>query len=59
MESAPAGEGSRFQVPDGFRQAVSSVLRPGSIVVVTPEPLRFGNAGAPFTVIEDDSAAPN
>ena len=55
----PAGEGSRFQMPDGFRQAVSSVLRPGSIVVVTPEPLRSGNAGAPVTVIEDDSAAPN
>jgi hypothetical protein len=52
-------EASRFQVPDGFRQAVISVLRPGSIVVVTPEPLRFGNAGAPVTVIEDEPPSPN
>lgn len=55
----PEGEASRFQVPEGFRQAVSSVLRPGSIVVVTPEPLRFGNAGASATVIEDEPAARN
>jgi hypothetical protein len=50
----PAGEGSRFDAPEGFRQAVLPVLRPGSIVVVTPEPLRSGNAGAPVTVIEDN-----
>ena len=52
----PAGEAGRFQIPDGFRQAVLGVLRPGSIVVVTPEPLRSGNAGAPVTVIEDEPA---
>jgi hypothetical protein len=55
----PAEEASRFDVPNGFRQAVSSVLRPGSIVVVTPEPLRAGNAGVPVTVIEDEPATQN
>ena len=53
----PAEEASRFEAPDGFRQAVSSVLRTGSIVVITPEPLRTGNAGVPVTVIEDDQSA--
>jgi hypothetical protein len=55
----PAEEADRFEVPDGFRQAVTSVLRPGSIVVVTPEPLRAGNAGVPVTVIEDEPATQN
>lgn len=55
----PAEEANRFEVPDGFRQAVTSVLRPGSIVIVTPEPLRAGNAGAPVTVIEDEPATQN
>ena len=52
----PAGERGRFQLPDGFRRGVLEVLRPGSIVVVTPEPLRMGNAGTPVTVIEDEPA---
>lgn len=52
MEMLP-GESGRFQVPDGFRRAVLDVVRPGSIIVVTPEPLRSGNAGTPVTVIED------
>ena len=52
----PAGEAGRFQLPDAFRQAVLGVLRPGSIVVVTPEPLRSGNAGSAVTVIEGEPA---
>lgn len=52
----PAGEVGRFQIPDGFRKAVLGVLRPGSIVVVTPEPLRSGNADEPVTVIEEEPA---
>lgn len=55
----PPEEVNRFEVPDGFRQAVTSVLRPGSIVVVTPEPLRAGNAGVPVTLIEDERATQN
>lgn len=54
---SPAEEANRFEVPDGFRQAVTAVLRPGSIVVVTPEPLRAGKAGVPVPVVEDDTAA--
>ena len=53
MEVAP-GEAARFQLPDGFREAVIPVLRPGSMIVVTPAPLRFGNIGAPAVVIEDE-----
>ena len=50
----PAGEAGRFQIPDGFRQAVLGVLRPGSIIVVTPESLRSVDPEAPVTVIEGD-----
>lgn len=53
----PADEVKRFQMPDGFRAAVVQVLRPGSIVLVTPEPLRLGQAGDPVTVIEEEDAA--
>jgi hypothetical protein len=52
----PAEEASRFEVPDGFRQAVSSALRPGSIVVIISGPLGAANAGVPVTVLEDDQA---
>lgn len=52
----PPGEAGRFQIPDAFRQAVLGILRPGSIVVVTPEPLRSGSAGERVTVIEDAPA---
>ncbi|HET9399263.1 MAG TPA: L,D-transpeptidase family protein [Sphingomicrobium sp.] len=55
----PEDEAARFEVPNGFRQAVSSALRPGSIVVVTPEPISAGNAGEPVTVIEDVPAIRN
>lgn len=55
MEISP-GEAAAFEVPDGFRRAVLEVIRPGSIVVVTSEPLHSGNAGAPVTVIEDEPA---
>ncbi len=51
------GEAGGFQMPHAFRRAVLEVIRPGSIVIVTPEPLRSGNAGTPVTVIEDEPAA--
>lgn len=55
----PADEVKRFQMPDGFRKAVVQILRPGSIVVVTPEPLRLGQADDPVTVIEEEEAVPD
>ena len=32
-----AGEAARFDAPAGFRQAVAAAVRPGSVVIVTPE----------------------
>lgn len=52
----PAGEGKRFEAPEGFRTAVQSVLRPGSVVIVTPQSLRAGSPGRSQVVIEDDPA---
>jgi hypothetical protein len=49
-----AGEGKRFETPDQFRRALASVLRPGSVVIVTPESLRAGSTGRKQTVIEED-----
>ena len=48
-----AGEGRRFDAPTGFRSLVSDVLKPGSVVIVTPQPLTAASAGAPLTVIEN------
>jgi len=56
MEVSP-GEGSRFDTPWEFRHNVQSVLRPGSIVLVTPQPLRAGDTGKELTVIENESAS--
>ena len=55
MEVAP-GEGKRFEAPIKFRYDVATVLRPGSVVIVTPESLRAGSTGSSATVIEEDSA---
>ncbi|HEU5481638.1 MAG TPA: L,D-transpeptidase family protein [Sphingomicrobium sp.] len=47
-------EGKRFEAPVMFRHAVATVLRPGSVVIVTPESLRSGSTGQSQTVIEED-----
>ena len=52
MEVA-AGEGSRFDAPWDFKHAVQTVLRPGSIIIVTPQSLRSGSSGAGVTVIDN------
>ena len=51
MEVSPE-EVKRFQMPEAFREAVIQIIRPGSIILVTPEPLRLGHAGEPLTLIE-------
>jgi hypothetical protein len=56
MEIAP-GEGNRFDVPWDFKHAVQTVLRPGSIIIVTPQSLRAGSSGSAVTVIENEGAA--
>lgn len=53
MEVRP-GELKRFEAPVMFRHAVASVLRPGSVVIITPESLRAGSTGRPQMVIEED-----
>ena len=49
-------EGKRFQAPASFRRAVATVLRPGSVVVVTPESLGAGSPGKSLTVLEDEKS---
>ena len=53
MEVA-AGEGKRFEAPAKFRYDVGTVLRPGSVVIVTPHSLRAGSTGSAATVIDDE-----
>ena len=52
----PQNEGQRFETPDAFRRAIQGVLRPGSVVIVTPQSLRAGSTGRAQTVIEEDDA---
>lgn len=57
MEVSP-GERDRFDIPWDFRHAVQTVLRPGSIIIVTPQSLRAGSPGSAVTVIENEEATP-
>lgn len=52
-----AGEGKRFDVPHKFRYDVQTILRPGSVVIVTPETLQAGSPGQETTVIADETGA--
>jgi len=54
----PPGEGDRFDAPWDFRHNVQTVLRPGSIVIVTPQSLGAGSPGSSLTVIENEEDAP-
>jgi len=51
-----AEEGRRFEAPVGFRRAIAGVLRPGSVVIVTPESLKAGSTGSKLDVIKQDEA---
>ena len=51
-----AGEGKRFEAPSRFRYALSAILRPGSVVIVTPESLRAGSTGSSATVLEAEES---
>jgi lipoprotein-anchoring transpeptidase ErfK/SrfK len=57
MQVSP-GEGDRFDTPWDFRHAVATVLRPGSIIIVTPQSLRSGSSGSSATVIENEEGTP-
>jgi hypothetical protein len=47
-----AREAEHFDAPINFRHALHTVLKPGSVVVVTPATLRAGGPGTRETVIE-------
>jgi hypothetical protein len=51
-----ADELKRFDAPDGFRAAVASAVRPGSVVIVTTEALKAGSPGKDQTVLEDQAS---
>jgi len=50
-----AGEAARFDALAGFRQAVAAAVRPGSVVIVTPESLKAGSPGSQLDVIKEDA----
>ena len=53
MEVGPE-ELERYDAPTDFRYAVSAAVRPGSVIIVTPESLRAGSPGRSQTVFEDE-----
>ena len=62
--SGPAGsmevgpdEQKRFDAPEAFRGVLAAIVRPGSVVIVTPEPLNAGSPGKAQTVFEEEAPA--
>jgi hypothetical protein len=53
MQVAP-GEGKRFEAPTMFRHDIATVLRLGSVVIVTPQSLSAGSTGKAQTIIEEE-----
>lgn len=49
-EHVPREEWGRFQAPEAFRQAVASIVRPGTTVIVTSDSLRSGTTAVPVTI---------
>jgi hypothetical protein len=47
-------EGEHFDAPAKFRHDVQSVMRPGSVVIVTPASLRSGGPGTGETVLAEN-----
>jgi hypothetical protein len=45
----------RIQVPESFRRLIDPVLKIGTTVIVTGDSLRSGSAGAPLTVVENET----
>ena len=53
-----AEEKGRFEAPVAFRRDVAAALRPGSVIIVTPDSLTAGSTGRSQTVIDNDPVAP-
>jgi hypothetical protein len=47
-------EAKKFDGPTTFRQQLANILSPGSVVIVTPQPLKAGSTGSSVTVIENE-----
>ena len=50
----PADEAKKFDAPITFREQLMNILSPGSVVIVTPQPLKAASTGSPVTVIENE-----
>ncbi|MCL6679608.1 L,D-transpeptidase family protein [Sphingomonas sp. RG327] len=50
------GEGQRFDAPLAFRRDLKTLLRPGSVIIVTPESLKAGSPGSPLDVIKEEGS---
>jgi hypothetical protein len=55
MEVGPE-EMKRFDAPAGFRSSIAAAVRPGSVVIVTPEPIKAGSPGKSQTVFESEGS---
>lgn len=53
MDVSPE-EAKRFDAPTTFRHQLMNLLSPGSVVIVTPQPLKAGSPGGNLTVIENE-----
>jgi hypothetical protein len=49
---------ARFDTPAAFRREVAAALRPGSVVIVSPESLTAASTGREQTIIDNDPTAP-
>jgi hypothetical protein len=49
-------EGNKFDAPTTFKRQLAELLRPGSVVIVTPQALKAGSPGKNITVIDDEDA---
>jgi hypothetical protein len=56
MEVGPE-ELDRFDTPARFRTAVAAAVRPGTVVIVTPSPLKAGSPGMPATIFEGEKGS--
>jgi hypothetical protein len=54
-DTVPREEWRRFHAPEGFKQMVAAVVRPGTTVVVTSDSLVSGAVATPVTVIDAGS----
>jgi hypothetical protein len=55
LEVSPE-ETKKFDTPTAFRHQLAGILSPGSVIIVTPQPLKAGGPGKPLTVIDAEES---